>query len=86
MDLGVVCVYFDRTATQNLYMMTDWSAAFPNPTAQPGSITPAELATLMREKEIIKDYLVIDVRRTDFEVGTRLAAPPIRPVAHAAYF
>ncbi|KAJ7236213.1 Rhodanese-like domain-containing protein [Mycena rebaudengoi] len=47
--------------------MTDWFAAFPNPTAQPGSITPAELPTLMREKDIIKDYLVIDVRRTDFE-------------------
>ncbi|KAJ7484677.1 Rhodanese-like domain-containing protein [Mycena latifolia] len=45
----------------------DWHAAFPSPTATPASITPSDLATMMRDKEIMKDYLVVDVRRTDFE-------------------
>ncbi|KAJ7660044.1 Rhodanese-like domain-containing protein [Mycena rosella] len=45
----------------------DWHAAFPTPTAEPSSITPGDLAAMMREKEIMKDYLVVDVRRTDFE-------------------
>jgi arsenical-resistance protein 2 len=46
----------------------DWHAAFPNPEAKPASVSPYDLATLIREKEIMKDYIVVDVRRTDFEV------------------
>ncbi|KAJ7637078.1 Rhodanese-like domain-containing protein [Roridomyces roridus] len=61
----------------------DWHAAFPNPTAQPGSITPAELATIMREKEIMKDYIVVDVRRTDFE--TAAIAGCLNLPAHSFY-
>ncbi|KAJ6609701.1 hypothetical protein B0H10DRAFT_2193759 [Mycena sp. CBHHK59/15] len=45
----------------------DWHSAFPVPVAEPRFITPEELAVIIREKEIVKDYLVVDVRRTDFE-------------------
>ncbi|KAJ6571821.1 Rhodanese-like domain-containing protein [Mycena capillaripes] len=48
-------------------MSTDWHAAFPNPAATPGSISSAELAEMIRTKKLMKDYLVVDVRRTDFE-------------------
>ncbi|KAJ7136088.1 Rhodanese-like domain-containing protein [Mycena epipterygia] len=45
----------------------EWHAAFPNPEAKPSSITPVELASIIREKALMKDYLVVDVRRIDFE-------------------
>ncbi|KAJ7128098.1 Rhodanese-like domain-containing protein [Mycena filopes] len=48
-------------------MSTDWHAAFPSPASTPASIGRDELAAIMREKQIMKDYLVVDVRRTDFE-------------------
>ncbi|KAJ6590523.1 Rhodanese-like domain-containing protein [Mycena vulgaris] len=48
----------------------EWHAAFPTPTSKPDSIKPADLATMIRDKEIMKDYLVVDVRRTDFEGAT----------------
>ncbi|KAJ7149025.1 Rhodanese-like domain-containing protein [Mycena crocata] len=48
----------------------DWHAAFPNPTATPDSITVDDLAEMIRGGKIMKDYLVVDVRRTDFENAT----------------
>ncbi|KAJ6631204.1 Rhodanese-like domain-containing protein [Mycena sp. CBHHK59/15] len=45
----------------------DWHSAFPVPVAEPRFITPEELAVIIHEKEIVKDYLVVDVRRIDFE-------------------
>ncbi|KAJ7910688.1 hypothetical protein B0H13DRAFT_2011927 [Mycena leptocephala] len=64
-------------------MSSDWHAAFPNPTANPGSISPDDLAVLIREKELVKDYLVVDVRRTDFE-GASIAGCLNLP-AHSFY-
>ncbi|KAJ7627660.1 Rhodanese-like domain-containing protein [Mycena polygramma] len=64
-------------------MSIDWHAAFPNPTAMPGSISPNDLAVLLREKELMKDYLVVDVRRTDFE-GASIAGCLNLP-AHSFY-
>ncbi|KAJ7190947.1 Rhodanese-like domain-containing protein [Mycena pura] len=46
---------------------TDWHAAFPTPTATPDLISAEDLAVIIREKQIMKDYIVVDVRRTDFE-------------------
>lgn len=46
----------------------EWAAAFPVPQSHPPSIEPEELAELIRSKQGGKDFLVVDVRRTDFEV------------------
>ncbi|KAJ7721941.1 Rhodanese-like domain-containing protein [Mycena maculata] len=61
----------------------EWHAAFPSPTATPGSITPDSLAGFIREKQSMKDYLVVDVRRTDFE-GAAVAGCLNLP-AHSFY-
>ena len=49
-----------------------WYSAFPDPkhTELPG-ISPDDLAALLRDPatQVAKDVLVVDVRRTDFEVG-----------------
>ena len=48
-----------------------WHAIFPTPKAQLPSITPEALAELIRSDRVPgKDYIVVDVRRTDFEVCT----------------
>ncbi|KAG9047637.1 hypothetical protein FS837_001830 [Tulasnella sp. UAMH 9824] len=46
-----------------------WDAIFPNPQSTPQTISPEDLATLLRENfaAVGKDFLVIDVRQTDFE-------------------
>ncbi|KAJ7770580.1 Rhodanese-like domain-containing protein [Mycena metata] len=64
-------------------MSTDWHAAFPSPTSTPGSITADELAVIMREKVLMRDYIVVDVRRTDFE-GAFIAGCLNLP-AHSLY-
>ncbi|KAJ7039868.1 Rhodanese-like domain-containing protein [Mycena alexandri] len=64
-------------------MSTDWHAAFPSPTSTPASITPDELAVFIREKELMRDYIVVDVRRTDFE-GAFIAGALNLP-AHSFY-
>ena len=50
-----------------------WYSAFPDPkhTELPG-ISPDDLAALLRDPatQVAKDVLVVDVRRTDFEVGS----------------
>lgn len=47
----------------------DWYDAFPKPRSTPPSINPDELAVLLKTKTVGKDFVVVDVRRTDFEVG-----------------
>ncbi|KAG8993740.1 hypothetical protein FRB94_006370 [Tulasnella sp. JGI-2019a] len=48
---------------------TAWHAIFPSPQAAVGVIAPADLATILKSQELIsgKDFIVVDVRRTDFE-------------------
>ena len=46
----------------------EWAATFPVPQSNPPTIDPEELAELIRTKQGGKDFLVVDVRRTDFEV------------------
>ena len=47
---------------------TNWHDAFPEPRSAPSSISVEELTVLLRTKTIGKDFVVVDVRRTDFEV------------------
>jgi len=48
-----------------------WYSHFPSPRSKPRSITNDEVAKLIRnpDKKVGKDYIVIDVRRTDFDVS-----------------
>ncbi|KAJ7066440.1 Rhodanese-like domain-containing protein [Mycena amicta] len=48
---------------------TEWHAIFPTPSSAPEWISSAELASIMMDsqKEVFRDYVVVDVRRTDFE-------------------
>jgi len=46
-----------------------WYELLPAPRSQPPPITQEALAELIRTKEAGKDYVVVDVRRTDFEHG-----------------
>ena len=46
----------------------EWAATLPVPQSSPPTIDPEELAELIRTKQGGKDFLVVDVRRTDFEV------------------
>lgn len=49
-----------------------WHAGLPSPRATPESISQDEVAGLIKSSDKVtgKDYLIIDVRRTDFEVCT----------------
>ncbi|KLO20699.1 hypothetical protein SCHPADRAFT_841891 [Schizopora paradoxa] len=45
----------------------EWHDAFPQPKSSPPSISADELAVLLKTKTVGKDFVVVDVRRTDFE-------------------
>lgn len=48
-----------------------WYNAFPEPQAKPGTIEPSEVAALLEQHtDTPRDFLLVDVRRTDFEGGT----------------
>lgn len=49
---------------------TPWYTNFPTPRSSARALTDEEVATLMRDpaKKAGKDYVIVDVRRTDFEV------------------
>ena len=48
--------------------ITPWTDAFPKPRSVPAAVSDEELAELIKTKQAGKDYIVVDVRRTDFEV------------------
>ncbi|KAK4444740.1 hypothetical protein QBC34DRAFT_414573 [Podospora aff. communis PSN243] len=71
---------------------TPWWTAFPPPKATPGSISPEEVFRLLEEHQqshtdekqrTPKDFLLVDVRRTDFTGGTVSSA--INIPAHGFY-
>lgn len=48
---------------------TPWHAAFPAPKSTPPSLSREELLGWIREgKQVGKDYVLVDVRRNDYEV------------------
>jgi hypothetical protein len=51
-----------------------WHSIFPNPHSNPQVMKPVELKDLMQSGDLEsgKDFLVVDVRRTDFEVSSSL--------------
>lgn len=62
-------------------MASQWYNNFPEPRSSPRSMTDVEVAALITNpaKSAGKDYIVIDVRRTDFGVST-LSKPLILTV------
>ncbi|KAI1274515.1 Rhodanese-like domain-containing protein [Xylaria sp. FL0933] len=48
-----------------------WHAAFPAPkTAEPGSLTRDEVLNKLRAGDVGRDFILVDVRRNDYEGGT----------------
>jgi hypothetical protein len=45
-----------------------WHSIYPTPRLDIPRISPADLADLVGNKKAGVDYIVVDVRRTDFEV------------------
>lgn len=45
-----------------------WSVGLPEPVSSPPGISNEVVAVLIKTKESGKDFIVVDVRRTDFEV------------------
>lgn len=45
-----------------------WSVGLPEPKSSPPGISNEAVADLIKTKESGKDFIVVDVRRTDFEV------------------
>ena len=45
-----------------------WFEVLPQPRSEPSGISDEETAELIKTKVIGQDYVIVDVRRTDFEV------------------
>jgi hypothetical protein len=54
-----------------------WYSNFPEPKSKPRITSDENLSAMMRDpqKRAGKDYIVVDVRRTDFEVFPTLTPP-----------
>ena len=48
---------------------TPWHATFPTPSFESPRMSHEALAEMMDKKKAGVDYMVVDVRRTDFEVS-----------------
>ncbi len=46
----------------------EWATSLPRPKSYPAHIEASDLAELIHTKEAGKDFLVVDVRRNDWEV------------------
>ncbi|KAF8246208.1 hypothetical protein K440DRAFT_651180 [Wilcoxina mikolae CBS 423.85] len=67
-----------------------WHAAFPKPMSPPAFISREDTLTLFSTKTPGKDFILVDVRRTDFEGGTikhsiNLPAHSLYPTREAVY-
>ncbi|KAB5578757.1 Rhodanese-like domain-containing protein [Coniochaeta sp. 2T2.1] len=66
---------------------TPWWAAFPEPVSRPDNIEPAKVFDLLEEQskspEKPRDFLLVDVRRTDWQGGT--VESSINLPAHSFY-
>ncbi|KZO91635.1 hypothetical protein CALVIDRAFT_541675 [Calocera viscosa TUFC12733] len=61
----------------------EWYEAFPEPSWDTPTVTAKELVELMKTKKAGVDYIVIDLRRTDFEIGFIRGA--VNLPAHSLY-
>lgn len=55
---------------------SDWWKVYGEPTTKPGAISVDELTAWYADKTPGKDFVVVDVRRSDCDVGT---FPPDKP-------
>ena len=66
---------------------TPWWAAFPEPVSRPDNIEPSKVFELLEERskspDKPRDFLLVDVRRTDYEGGT--VESSINLPAHSFY-
>ncbi|KAH7031374.1 Rhodanese-like domain-containing protein [Microdochium trichocladiopsis] len=68
-----------------------WHAAFPAPrTTEPGAVSREEMLELLRTATAGKDYVLVDLRRNDYEGGTiktsiNLPAQSLYPTIPALY-
>jgi arsenical-resistance protein 2 len=64
-----------------------WYAAFPEPSSQPENIEPVQVYELLDQQSIssdkARDFLLVDVRRTDWQGGT--VESSINLPAHSFY-
>jgi arsenical-resistance protein 2 len=53
---------------------TPWYNNFPQPKSKPRSLSNVQVASLLNDpkKTPGKDYVIVDVRRTDFEVASSI--------------
>jgi arsenical-resistance protein 2 len=51
-----------------------WHAAYPAPKTEAATISREEVLALLKNTEGQRDFILVDLRRTDFEVGDELAS------------
>lgn len=56
-------------AEQHPINQNDWWKVYGEPTTQPGTISVDELTAWYAEKTPGKDFVIVDVRRTDCDVS-----------------
>ena len=64
-----------------------WHANFPTPKSELRSLSPDEVASMMQDEQKVagRDYVVVDVRRTDFAVPILIHRPPSSTDHHRPY-
>ncbi|KAI0075694.1 Rhodanese-like protein [Panus rudis PR-1116 ss-1] len=56
-------------STSSTKPVPEWAQALPTPKSEPPTIDPRDLAELIRTKQPVTDFMVVDVRRNDFEAA-----------------
>ena len=59
----------DSTRRPFAEKVPDWATSLPVPKSNPPDVTPEWVVELLRTKEAGKDFLIVDVRGTDFVVS-----------------
>jgi hypothetical protein len=61
-------IAYHRLQTSTVTMSAKWFDHLPKPVSKPAEMSVVELHERMRGGECGKDFVVVDVRRTDIEV------------------
>jgi len=67
MDMDQVPASLNDGGPNCIVANTNWYDAFPKPHSEPPAINADELVVLLKASTTGKDFVVVDVRRTDFE-------------------
>lgn len=57
------------TPSQWTDKVPEWARTLPHPKSKPAHISAAEVAELIRTKKTGADFVVVDTRKVDWEVG-----------------